>query len=74
MPEQAVSAIDSGRIAYIIEAATTPAQVKNLMGAIIVNIDGNDDSGSKRANKDAEVDALCLMMYWHQHDEESQTY
>lgn len=69
LPERAASAIDSGRIGYIIDAATTPAQLKNLMGSIIVNTDGAD-SGFKRANKDAEVDALCLMMYWHKHLED----
>ena len=69
LPDRAVSAIDSGRIGYIIETATTPAQLKNLMGSITVNTDGAD-SGFKRANKDAEVDALCLMMYWHKNLED----
>ena len=69
LPERAVSAIDSGRIAYIIESATTPTQLNNLVGSIIVNVD-NDAAGFKRANKDAEVDALCLLMYWHREKED----
>ena len=64
LAERAVSAIDAGRMAYILDAATTPAALKNLMGPIIVDVD-RGTQGFKRANQDAEVDSLCLLMHWN---------
>ena len=72
LDEGALSTIDSGRIGYIIESAATDAQLKNLIGVIIVNMhDARHDADLKRASKDAEVDALCLLMYWTSDDKQA---
>ena len=64
--ERAHSTIDYGRIGYIIEEAVTDARLKKLLGSIIVNIgEGEEQSSFARANKDAEVDGLCLLLFWH---------
>ena len=68
LDDGALTTIDSGRIGYIIESAGTDSQLKCMMGVIIVNVDSASDQKFKRANKDAEVDALCLLMYWTSDD------
>ena len=70
MDGRAISTIDFGRIAYIIETAKTDAQLKSMMGVITVNIVEGDQSSFKRANKDAEVDALCLIISWNSRNEQ----
>ena len=71
--ERALSTIDYGRIGYIIEEANDDAQLKKLMGVIIVNIGDGEQLRFMRANKDAEVDALCLLMYWNSRNSEVQS-
>ena len=70
--DRALSTIDYGRIGFIIESAATDAQLKSLMGVIMVNIaEGvKEASNLLRANKDAEVDALCLIMSWNSRNEQ----
>lgn len=65
MGERALSTIDFGRIAYIIEAADTDFRLKSMMGVITVNIGEGEQLSFMRANKDAEADALCLLMFWN---------
>ena len=38
------------------------------MDCIVVNVDASSPASYVRANNDAEVDALCLLMYWCRHD------
>ena len=71
--ERALPTIDFGRIAHIIETCATDAQLKSSLGNIIVNIEDGEQSRFMRANKDAEVDALCLFMYWHSGEPQIQT-
>jgi len=71
--ERALSTIDYGRIGYIIESAENDAQLKNMLGVIIVNIEDGEQLHFMRANKDAEVDALCLLMYWNSQNQEVQS-
>jgi len=71
--ERALSTIDYGRIGYIIESAENDAQLKNMLGVIIVNIEDGEQLHFMRANKDAEVDALCLLMYWNSQNKEVQS-
>ena len=47
------------------KSADTDAQLKSLLGVIRVNIAEGEQLRFMRANKDAEVDALCLLMSWH---------
>ena len=63
--ERAISTIDFGRTAYLIENADTDSKLKTMMGVITVNIEEGEQLIFKRANKDAEVDALCLLMFWN---------
>ena len=63
--ERAISTIDFGRIAYIIETADSDSRLKTMMGVITVNIEEGEQLIFKRANKDAEVDALCLLLFWN---------
>ena len=65
LEERALSTIDCGRIAYIIETADSDSRLKIMMGVITVNIGEGEQLSFMRANKDAEVDALCLLMYWN---------
>ena len=65
LQERALSTIDCGRIAYIIETADTDERLRNMMGVITVNIGEGEQLSFIRANKDAEVDALCLLISWH---------
>ena len=65
MDERAISTIDFGRTAYLIENADTDSKLKKMMGVITVNIEEGEQLIFKRANKDAEVDALCLLLFWN---------
>ena len=60
--QRALSTIDYGRIGYILKEADTDAQLKILLGNILVNIGEGEQSYFVRANKDAEVDSLCLLL------------
>ena len=40
---------------------------------IVVNIEDGEQLRFNRANKDAEVDALCLLMYWNSTDQQVQS-
>ena len=66
LDSRAVNTIDTGMIGYIIEYASTDSFLKKLIGTIIVNIDEGLHNGKAyyRVDSDAEVDALCLLMYW----------
>ena len=65
LDDRAMTTIDIGRIATIFESSDTDAKLKQMMGVITVNIGEGEQLRFMRANKDAEVDALCLLMYWH---------
>ena len=71
--ERALSTIDYGRIGYIIESADNDAQLKTMLGVIMVNIEEGEQLRFMRANKDAEVDALCLLMYWNSQNRQVQS-
>ena len=65
LDSRAVSTIDTGMIGYILKYALTETFLKKLIGTIIVNIDDGLYLGTfQRGDSDAEVDALCLLMYW----------
>ena len=52
-------------ISSLPKSADTDAQLKSLLGVITVNIAEGEQLRFMRANKDAEVDALCLLMSLH---------
>ena len=60
LDERALSTIDFGRIAYIVETADSDSKLKSMMGVITVNIGEGEQLSFVRANKDAEVDALSV--------------
>ena len=68
LQNRAISTIDFGKLGFILEDADTDSALKKLIGTIVVNLDAGNASHFVRANKDAEVDALCLTMYWSSHD------
>ena len=56
----------------MLEVPTT-SELREQVGSIIVNRDtwvDDTTTGLQRCDKDAEVDALCLLMYWHKDNEE----
>ena len=62
----AVSTLDTGRISHLLTNSTTLASLKSMIGKIIINAsvwDGNCFSGLIRADKDAEVQTLCLVAF-----------
>ena len=63
--ERILSTIDYGRIGNIIESADTDAQLHSLLGTIQVDIKQGKKLRFVRVNNNAEVDALCLLTYWH---------
>ena len=63
--DRALATIDFGRIGHVIESADTDLQLKSILGVITINIPEGKQQPFMRANKDAEVDALCLLMFWH---------
>ena len=52
-------------ISSLHKSADSDAQLKSLLGVIRVNIAEGEQLRFMRANKDAEVDALCLLLFWH---------
>ena len=64
--ERALSATESAEIATVIQMADTDMQLKRLMGVITV-ISGRlgEQLRFMPVDKHAEVDALCLLMFWH---------
>ena len=68
----AVGTIDAGRIHHLLTTADTLAELKELIGPIVINGDlllpstENSDLNQPltRLNKDAEVHALCLLIFW----------
>ena len=70
----AVSTLDTGRISHLLTNSTTLASLKPMIGKIIINAsvwDGNCFSGLIRADKDAEVQTLCLVALWCQNEQVS---
>ena len=63
--DRALSTIDYAGIGYVIESADTAMQLKSLLRVITVNVGEGEQRSFRRTNKDAEVDALCLLMFWH---------
>ena len=68
LQQRAITTIDVGKLNYIIETADTDVALHKLMDCIVVNVDASSPASYVRANNDAEVDALCLLMYWCRHD------
>ena len=58
----------TSKLHCIIGTAKTDSALNDLMDVIVVNVDAGNPSSYVRANKDAEVDALCLLMYWCSND------
>lgn len=58
----------TSKLHCIIGTAKTDSALHKLMDCIVVNVDASSPASYVRANKDAEVDALCLLMYWCRHD------
>ena len=69
LQHRAMSTIDIGKLGYIIENATTDAILREMIKPIVVNIDAGNASHYVRANKDAEIDGLSLLMLWCSGDE-----
>ena len=64
--KRVLSTIDQERIGYIIESADHDIALKNLLGVFKINVlEGEPPPNIVRLDKDAEVDALCLLIYWH---------
>ena len=63
----AMSSFDCGRIRWCLKEHSTVADFKAAVGSIKINFDTPSDSGKLvRLNKDAEVQAMCLLIYWDQ--------
>ena len=63
----AVSTIDTGRISFLFANYHTLKTLKDMVGTIIINAsvwDGNSYEQLIRADKDADVQAMCLVAYW----------
>ncbi len=63
--------LDAGRIRHLLGVSTV-VELCGQIGAIIVNRDTWTDetaAGLHRCDKDAEIDTLCLLMYWCQDNE-----
>ena len=59
---------DTGRIKQLLDLPTI-AELRGQIGPIIVNRDAwlsETTTGLHRCDKDGEIDALCLLMYWCQ--------
>ena len=66
-PANAVATLDTGRISFPLSNFVTLQSLKNTIGKIIINAsvwDGTSFSGLIRADKDAEVQTLCLVAFW----------
>ena len=67
LPANAVATLDTGRISFLLSHFVTLQSLKNTIGKIIINAsvwDGTSFSGLIRADKDAEVQALCFVAFW----------
>ena len=65
------STTDYDRIGYIIESADHDLALKSFLGVFKVNIlEGEQRRSFVRVDKDAEVDALCLLIFWHSSNSE----
>ena len=74
LPANAVATLDTGRISFLLSNYTTLASLKQVIGKIIINAsvwDGNCFSGLIRADKDAEVQTLCLVAFWCKNEQVS---
>ena len=63
----AVATIDTGRISLLLTNYRTLKSFKAMVGKVIINAsvwDGNSYEQLIRADKDAEVQAMCLVAYW----------
>ena len=65
LQHRAVTMLDFSQIGSIIECWLHEKGDMSLMREVItVNIDASNHSFYVRANRDAQVDALCLLMHW----------
>ena len=65
---------DIGKVGVLLEGFATANHLKVCIGTVTVNLDlvGDHDSGKGfliRANKDAEITAACLVIYFHKRTE-----
>ena len=63
----AVNTLDAARIKRMLNECDTLAAFKKAIGPIKINFDTSDHSDiarSDRLNKDGEIHALCLLIYW----------
>ena len=62
----AVSTLDVARIQWMLTQHTHARPFKDAIGLITVNWDTTDSNCSQgqRLDKDAEIQALCLLIYW----------
>ena len=70
LQQRAITTLDFGKLNYIIETADTDAALHKLMDCIVVNVDASSPASYVRANCDAEIDGLCLLMHWCSNDTE----
>ena len=70
LQQRAITTVDVGKLNYIIETADTDVALHKLMDCIVVNVDASSPASYVRANCDAEIDGLCLLMYWCSNDKE----
>ncbi len=63
----AVGTYDTGRMQWLLAEHSSVLALKSGIGSIPINYDQGITAGSLvRLNKDAEVHALCLLVYWLQ--------
>ena len=70
--ENAVNTLDAARVKRMLTDFDTLAAFKKAIGPIKINFDVSDQSTLKQArrlNKDAEIQALCLLIYWMQNED-----
>ena len=61
----AVNTLGTARIRHVLTSSETLAELKTSLGQISINADVSDISKNvRRLDKDAEVQALCLLIYW----------
>ena len=70
LQQRAITTIDVGKLNYIIETADTDVALHKLMDCIVVNVDASSPASYVRANCDAEIDGLVLLMHWCSNDKE----
>ena len=65
--ENAVNTLDAARVKHMLTEFDTLAAFKKAIGSITINFDLSDQTTLKqgrRLNKDAEIHALSLLIYW----------